>query len=296
MGDIVRASDALAAGIVTRNDLRLRYAKVHRNVYVRRGVQLTARDRAEAAWLWSGRQAVLVGNSAAVLHGVGCVGADEPAELGRLRHAAPPEIIVRSGAIAPDELTTIRGMPCTTVARTAFDLGRRCGRETGIIRVDALLHASRVDVAAVSEVANRYPGARDVTRLRRALDLVDAGAESPQETRLRLVLVDGGLPRPETQIPVRDDAGRVVRRIDMGWSRYQVGVEYDGEQHFTTAADYENDIDRLEFLAARGWVIVRVAARHLRLHRQEVLRRTAGALVGAGMPFAELPPRLRKVT
>jgi hypothetical protein len=62
-------TEALAAGEVTRRDLRRRYTMVHRNVYSRAGVQLTAADRARAAWLWSGRRAILVGHSAAALLG-----------------------------------------------------------------------------------------------------------------------------------------------------------------------------------------------------------------------------------
>jgi very-short-patch-repair endonuclease len=72
------------------------------------------------------------------------------------------------------------------------------------------------------------------------------------------------LPRPTTQIPVADDHGRIVRRIDMGWPEWMVGVEYDGAQHFTGAEDYAADIERLELLAHRGWLIVRVGGRHMR--------------------------------
>jgi len=37
-----------------------------------------------------------------------------------------------------------------------------------------------------------------------AMDLVDMGSESPQETRLRLLLVRSALPRPVTQVPARE--------------------------------------------------------------------------------------------
>ena len=46
---LVVATEALAAGTLTRRDLGRRYTKVHRNVYVRTGVELTALDRAHAA-------------------------------------------------------------------------------------------------------------------------------------------------------------------------------------------------------------------------------------------------------
>ena len=43
---------------------------------------------------------------------------------------------------------------------------------------------------------------------REVLPLVDGGAASPQETRLRLLFIDSGLPRPTTQIPVVEGRGR----------------------------------------------------------------------------------------
>ncbi len=110
-------------------------------------------------------------------------------------------------------------------------------------------------MAEVTELAARYPGARDIRRLRRVLELADNGAESPQETKVRLVLIRGGLPRPVTQIPIRDARGRIVRRIDMGWPQSKVGVEYDGEQHWSNPEIHAGDIDRHEFLAGLGWRI-----------------------------------------
>lgn len=281
---LVVATEALASGLITRRDLRRRYTKVHRNVYARTGVELDAADRARAAWLWSGRRATLVGHSAAALLGSKWIPADLPAEVAHSRRGVPNGIAMRSRCIPDDELCTVDGIPCTTAARTAYDLGRRLPLELGVIRIDALLHATRVPASAVESIATRYPGARGIRKLRMALDLADSGAESPQETRLRLLLVQAGLPRPVTQIPVADEWGRVVRRIDMGWPTWMVGVEYDGEQHFTNPDDYANDIVRLEFLAQRGWTIVRVSARQLRYERATVVRRVSNALETAGMP------------
>lgn len=277
------ASEELATGTLTRNDLRCRYVKMHRDVYVRRERDLTALDRAEAAWLWSHRKAALVGSSAAAVLGTKWLPADEPAELARIRYPSPAGIVVRSGKIADDEFRTVGAMTCTTAARTAHDMGRRLPFESGVIRIDALLNATRTPVAAVEAIAARYPGARGIRGLRRTLQFVDAGSESPQETRLRLVLVHSELPRPATQIPVPDERGRIVRRIDMGWPQWLVGVEYDGEQHFTNADDYANDIERLEFLAQRGWTIVRVSARQLRWERPAVVARVNRALAAARM-------------
>ena len=290
MEQLVLASEALASGALTRQQLRSEYVKLHRDVYAPRELELTARHRAIAGWLWSRREATLVGNSAAAMLGTKWISADEPAELGRSRFTSARGIIVRSGAIAADELCVRRGVPCTTAARTAYDIGRMMLPDKSIIRIDALLNATRQGVDDVAVIAGRNPKARGIRRLRAALELADGGAESPQETRLRLFLVRGGLPRPTTQIPVADDRGRVVRRIDMGWPEWSVGVEYDGEQHWKDPTAYEDDIDRLEFLAAKRWLIVRVSARHMRAP-SEVVQRARHALQSRGWS-----PRLQKMT
>jgi hypothetical protein len=287
---IVMASEALAAGTLTRQQLRSHYLKKHRNVYALKGLMLTPRDKAVAAWLWSHREATLVGNSAAAMLGTKWIEAKEPAELGRSRYSSAKGIVVRNGVLADDEVTMRGRIPCTTPARTAYDIGRFTTADQSIIRIDALLNATGCPVDDVVAIAARYPSARGIRRLRPALDLVDGGAESPQETRLRLILVRGGLPRPVTQIPVANEFGRVVRRIDMGWPEWKVGVEYDGEQHFEGAADYEADIDRLDFLAAMGWLIVRVSSGHMKFP-PDIVARAVRALTTRGWP-----PRLHKVT
>jgi hypothetical protein len=164
-------------------------------------------------------------------------------------------------------------------------MGRRLPLETGVIRVDALLNATKIATQQVDSITKRYPGARGIRQLRATLDLADGGAESPQETRLRLLLVQSGIPRPVTQIPVINELGHVVRRIDMGWPEFKVGAEYDGEQHWTNPDIHAADIDRLEFLAAKGWLIVRVSARQLRFQRPQVVKRVHKALLRRGCPL-----------
>jgi very-short-patch-repair endonuclease len=282
MDDIIVGSEALAAGFVTRQVLRTKYVKLHHNVYARKGLNLHAANRARAAWLWSRRTATLVGYSAAALHGSLWLPDDAPSELAHDHQPAPRGILIHRGIIANDEICMRQSIDCTTPARTAYDIGRRVPGDTAIVRIDALLNATRCTVEDVCRIADRYPGARGSRWLRAALDLADGGAESPKETELRLLLVRDGLLRPTTQIKV----GK--RRIDMGWPQWKIGVEYDGEQHFTNPDDYADDIDRLEFLAAQGWIIVRVSARQLRRQPQEVVRRVRDALARRGYPLVNV--------
>jgi len=122
-------------------------------------------------------------------------------------------------------------------------------------------------------------------QLRRVLPLIDAGAESPQETRTRLVLMRGGLPRPQTQIEVRNVWDAVLARIDMGWEEWRVGVEYDGGQHWMDPRIRAYDIDRTAELERRGWRLVRVSADLLRHRPEVVVDRARRALVAAGCPM-----------
>lgn len=88
-------------------------------------------------------------------------------------------------------------------------------------------------------------------------------------------MIRAGLPRPQTQIAVRNDWGFVDAYLDMGWEDVKVAVEYDGDQHRTDRRQYVKDIHRLEMLQRRGWIVVRVIAED---HPSDVLRRVNAAL------------------
>lgn len=277
-------TEALAAGVVNRYQLGTRYRAVHRNVYAPRDAHLSAVQKARAAWLWSGRRATIVGVSASALHGSLWIDARLPAELNQLSQHHTPGVVLHNDTLDPDEVRTLRGLPVTTAARTAFDLGRRKGLTLAVIRLDALMRATEVKAADIAPLIGRHRGARGLVQLRRAIALADAGAESPQETRTRLVLADAGLQPERTQIDVFDSYGYHVGRIDMGWDSWNVGVEYDGAQHWTDPRQRARDIDRQAELESLGWRIVRVGAGMLRDRPNTIVARTRQALRAAGAP------------
>lgn len=276
-------TDALAAGLVTRRQLGRRYRAVYRNVYVPAEQEMTAVTRAKAAWLWGRRDAIAAGLSASALHGARWIDAAEPAELIRIGDAAPG-ILIRRDRLPDDEICVRMGIPATTAARTAFDLGRRDSLTAAVQRIDALAHATKLTRRDVDPLLERHRGARGIVQARRAIELMDGGAESPPETTVRLMLIAAGFPRPETQIVVLDAHGKFVGRIDMGYREYKVGVEYDGPQHWTDPNQHARDIDRLAELAAQGWVIIRVSRDILRYRRDVAIRRTRDAMRAAGWP------------
>ena len=177
----------------------------------------------------------------------------------------------------------VDGIRVTTPARTAFDLGRTLHAPKSIEIVDALCNATGLKPLEVSALAERHPGARGIVALRSMLDLVDGGSESPPETRTRLAIIESGLPRPDTQIIVTDEYGLFVAQVDLGWRRWKVGVEYDGDGHWSISEQKERDLERYPQLEELGWRIVRVGTRLLN-RPASLHRRVHAKLRDAGAP------------
>jgi len=279
-----RGSEALSAGRLSRRALFRDYRPVYRNVYLARDRALTPATKARAAWLWSNRTGTLAGLSAAAMLGCGWIDTHHPAELFRRNGKPVTGIVIHRGELAADEVCRVEGVAVTSPARTAFDLGRRRGLAQAVIRLDALSRATGFRRCDVEELLVEHHGARGAAQLRRALALMDGGAESPQETRTRLILVGAGLPTPTTQILVYDDCEHPIARVDMGWEEWKVGVEFDGAQHWTDPAQRTRDINRLAELEACGWGIVRVSGELLHQAPGLVVDRALAALRAAGCP------------
>ena len=257
MGEIFIGSEAVANSDVTRHELQRWYRPLYPNVHLARGNDVSLRDRTVGGWLWSKRNGVVTGVAASALHSAEWVDDDVAIELLWNCTRPPDGIVVRNERVSDDELTWVAGLPVTTPARTAFDLGRYLKRGQAIARLDALMRAAPFCVEDVMLLTKRYKGARGVAKLKAVLPLVDGGAASPQETRLRLLFIDAGLPRPTTQIPVYDECGRFVRFLDMGWEDFMVGAEYDGDQHRTSRPQYVKDQRVWPKLRQLGWHVVR---------------------------------------
>ncbi|WP_343710374.1 DUF559 domain-containing protein [Mycobacterium sp.] len=271
-------SEALASGTVNRHQLRSRYRLVCPNVYLPRQIEPSLEQRIAAAWLWSGRRATIAGSAAAALHGAKWIDGDVVVELVHSNPRTPPGVVTRRELLLDDEVQILAGRAVTTPERTAFDLGRRGEVRAAVAQLDALARATRLTPGDVALLAGRHPRARGLRQLETALELVDPGAQSPRESYLRLLLVDAGFPRPQTQIPV--DAGDRMYYLDMGWPEHLVAVEYDGDQHRTDRWQYVNDVRRSETLDRLGWLVVRVVAED---RPAGILRRVRQALQSRGL-------------
>nr|AAC46200.1 MAV346 [Mycobacterium avium] len=270
MTDPFLGSEALAARLLSRHELRSRYVALHRDVYVARDAELTAVVRAKAAWLRSRRRGVLAGFSAAALHGSKWIDAARPAEIIDTNRRHARGVPLWEERIECDEITVVDGMAVTTPARTALDLARRHPMGVAVAAIDRpWVQATELKMADV-ELLVSYRGRHDIKAARAALALVDGGAQSPKESWLRVLLIDAGFPRPQTQIPVRNEWGWAEAYLDMGWEEIKVAAEYDGDQHRASRYQYVKDIRRLEMLDGYGWIVVRVIAED---RPDEIIRR-----------------------
>jgi len=84
-----------------------------------------------------------------------------------------------------------------------------------------------------------------IAKLRRAVELAEPATESPMETRLRLILVMGRLPRPRAQVPLHDQQGRFLGRPDLYYPEHKLGLEYDGATHRDTLVEDNRRQNRL---------------------------------------------------
>ena len=138
---------------------------------------------------------------------------------------------VRRVIVLRDDLTTCRGLPVTTPLRTCFDLAGRLSPVEAVVIIDMALHQGLIDLKAWHSYVIRHRGRKGVAGSRRTLEHAEPKSESPMESRLRMLLVGAGLPRPQAQVPIYDDHGLFAGRPDLYYPQALLGLEYDGENH-----------------------------------------------------------------
>jgi very-short-patch-repair endonuclease len=227
---LLRATDILVPARLGGPLLR----RVARDVVAPARHSLTYGDRVRATRLALPTDTVLCGTTAAWIHGVDQASAAQPVEVGA-RHGRRVRSVdgrtSRGRSFHPDDVQDSDWGLVTTPARTAYDLARDPVLLRSVPRLDALVRATTLSVADVWPVVERNPGARWITMVPRAFDLVDAGAESVRESMLRVLLALEGFPRLVTQHALLDAAGAFVARLDLANPELRVGVEYDGAYH-----------------------------------------------------------------
>jgi very-short-patch-repair endonuclease len=267
-GTIFLGAQSLADGLLTPADLRSRaWQQVLRGIYADAGITITHRHRclAVARYVLPPGGAI-AGRSAAYLYGADLVGNEDPVEVLVKRSAMVRMAGVRAhvARLDPSDVRRHGGLPLTTPFRTCWDLSQWCADPVErVVWIDALAACGVVALPDLVTYARDRAGQRGWRRLLDAALSADAGAGSPQESRLRVRLVKAGLPRPRTQFVIVRD-GRFVARSDLAWPEYRVAAEYDGVWHAESPTQIHADRRRLNGMIAAGWVVLHVTAKRLR--------------------------------
>jgi hypothetical protein len=95
------------------------------------------------------------------------------------------------------------------------------------VAIDALARAVRLKTTDIASAAERFDGWKGIVQARKTIALVDPGSESPQETRLRLLIVRAGFPPPETQYPIFNEYRVLIGEADVAWPEIKIAVEYE---------------------------------------------------------------------
>jgi very-short-patch-repair endonuclease len=158
-----------------------------------------------------------------------------------------------------------RGFRTTSLPRTIFDLPSLVH---SVVVADQALHARLVTRAEFRGWIDGQPGRKGVRRARRVLEFADAKAESPMETRLRMLLVLNGLPRPELQVSIRDEEGVPIGCPDLYYREQRLGIEYDGDTHRASLAQDNRRQNRMLMAGVR---LLRFTASDVMRHPDNVL-------------------------
>lgn len=173
---------------------------------------------------------------------------------------ADPRLHRHPVEIPEHEREVVVGLPVTSLERTVVDCAARLPSEQAIVVADSALRMG-ADEAEILRIVDTRRRTRGIRRARRVVDAAVDSSESPGESIVRWIIVDGGLPRPSTQIAV--DTWNGTKWIDLGWPDVKVGVEFDGAGKYgADGRDARRDLldekRRHDALVEAGWTLVRV--------------------------------------
>lgn len=176
---------------------------------------------------------------------------DQPRGLGGV-------LVHRTASLDPADVRSVRGVPCTSAARTVVDLAAR-------LDLDPL--RSLVDDVLFDELATRDEVHRRAVALARGrggievvADVTRPGAEeafrSWLEREAARVLAEAGVPPPRWNLPVEDHHGK-IGVVDAQWPEARLVVELDGLRFHRTEQQRRADRARDRRLGLAGYLVLR---------------------------------------
>jgi very-short-patch-repair endonuclease len=182
-------------------------------------------------------------------------------DIGAFSPTSPPEGRgVRGHSLELDETDIWRwnGIRVTAPEETWCSLANRLSIPELVAAGDYLIHhetpiATRESLGAR---VTKWAGKRGVRKLRYALELLSERSESPQESKLRVIVIEAGLYGLEVNFPIRTSGGYNYR-ADLAFPREKVIVEYQSAFH-ETPESFRADMTRVSRLEADEWKVMQV--------------------------------------
>ena len=261
-----------------------RIHRIHGSVYsLVPPALLTREGRWLAAALACGRGAVLSHASAAWLHGLrssaaALIDVTVPTRVTRTHEGVR---VHRSTTLTEADVTEVNGIPCTTVARTLFDLAEvidRRGLERTFDQAEIL---EVLDLTALTDQLDRNPTRSGAHKIHSVLAEHYVGRTptwSELEEAFLAVSRGVGLEDPEVNAWVDLNDGEPAIRGDFVWRGRRLIVETDGHRIHRTRQAFERDRRRDQRLTVAGWRVIRTTWRQI-MYRPAELRRTLVALM-----------------
>lgn len=247
--------------------------RLHRGVFLLGAAPPTRMARARAAVMACGEGAVVSHRSAAEMFGllpetdrevdVTVVGRNPGFHAGIRLH--------RPRGLARHEVTKMRGIPVTTVARIIADLAATEAQGEVEDAFQEALYRRIVTPDAVARVVDREPRRRGARVVRALIDNPTL-TRSERERALNRLLRQAQLPKPLTNVRLH---GYLV---DVYWPEHRLVLEFDGWQAHGHRGAFDGDRKRDQVMLANGVRAMRVTDRHLVHEPVALVARIAQAL------------------
>ncbi|VXB62301.1 hypothetical protein [Citricoccus sp. K5] len=198
----------------------------------------------------------------------------DPVHVAKAREAGPrPRRKRVQGHLLPTDavIQRVTGVRVTEPAWTWVQLaGTDLSLEHLVAAGDSLLQSSDGPTAErepgmhplssiqnIKDVITKRTKVKGIRRARQAVELLREGADSPQESRLRIRIVDAGFPEPVVNPEVVLSTGERVPP-DLVWEDVKICVQYEGDHHRSDAKQWDRDIQRDRRMQFDGWIVLRV--------------------------------------
>lgn len=185
--------------------------------------------------------------------------------LSRLKRQS---VITHRSLLLEDEVVLVNGRRTTSPERTWLDCATLLTVQDLAILGDHLVREPHAwaetrrtqwtTVDALLACLHAHPGIRGISRARSALALVRVGADSPQETLLRLAMARVDLPEPTLQIECWDPqySADFPATADLGYPQWLIAIQYEGHHH-GEGNQLAKDLRRDQAFLRQGWKVLR---------------------------------------